>query len=250
MTGASARSVLITGASSGIGAALARRMAGPGTSLLLHARKSKEALAAVAAGAAAKGATVVEVLGDLAQEGVAEDLVKRATGAFGALDVVVANAGFPLFQSFAQGTAADIDYAFRGNLYYVFALAKAAQPWLSRSENGRLVAVGSFTAHVFRTDMQQFPMSAASKGAVETAVRSLAIALAPDRITVNCVVPGHIAKDKAEVRTPEQVATIERQVPLGRLGRPDDVAAVIEFLASPAASYVTGQAIHVNGGLI
>ena len=194
---------------------------------------------------------VQTVLGDLAEEGVAAGLVERVEKDFEALDIAVANAGFPLFQSFAEGSAADVDYAFRGNLYYLFELARAAQPMLARSGAGRLIAVGSFTAHLFRTDMQQFPMSAASKGAVETAVRSLAIAFAPDRITVNCVVPGHIAKDAGrEGRSPEMVAAIEENVPLGRLGTPDDVAATIEFLAGPGASYITGQAIHVNGGLV
>ena len=106
------RSILLTGAASGIGAATARRAARPGTRLLLHTRQSADLLENVASEARERGAAVETALGDLAEEGVAADLVQRAAGAFGSLDIVVANAGFPLFQSFAEGSAADED-AFR-----------------------------------------------------------------------------------------------------------------------------------------
>lgn len=245
------RTILITGASSGIGAALARRISGPGTRMLLHARQSADALDRVAQACREEGAAVESALGDLGDGGLAASLVARCLEAFGGLDSLVANAGFPLFKSFAEGDAADIDYAFRANLFSLFELARAAQPALAASGAGRIVAVGSFTAHVFRPDMPQFPMSAASKGAVETAVRSLAVALAPDRITVNCVVPGYIAKDAGTGHAipAERMAEIAAQIPLGRIGTPAEVAAMIAFLIGPEAGYVTGQAIHVNGGL-
>lgn len=248
---APARVGLITGASSGIGAALARRLARPGASLLLHARKSRTALEAVAAEARDAGAKVKISLGDLARKGVAEALIDETTGHFGGLDVVVANAGFPIAKTFDEVTDVDLDYALAGNTMSFLALARAARAWLSRSEAGRLIAVGSFTAHVFRPGMPQFPASVISKGALETAVRSLALTFASDGITVNCVVPGYIAKD-AGIQgsiSREKLVEIVKQIPLARLGRPDEVAAMIAFLASEDAAYTTGQIIHVNGGL-
>lgn len=246
------KTILITGASSGIGAAFARRVAAPGVSLFLHARRSKDMLANVRRDVEAKGARVELALGDLAEPEVSEQLVSDCERAFGRLDGLIANAGFPLLKSFAEGSAADIDYAFRGNLFSFFALARAGQSLLRESGKGRIVAVGSFTAHVFRTDMPQFPMSAASKGALETAVRSLALDFAPDGVTVNCVVPGYIEKDKGtgDGLSPERLRELQALIPVGRIGRPDDVAAMIEFLVGDEASYVTGQSLHVNGGLI
>ncbi len=244
--------VLITGASSGIGAALARRLAAPGVSLLLHARQSRDALEDVAGEARAKGARTATALGELAEGEVAGHLVDAARDAFGRLDHLVANAGFPIFKSLEEMGEADVDYAFRGNVMSFLALAQAARPLLVESPCGRIVAVGSFTAHLFRTDLPQFPASAASKGALVTAVRSLALALAAHKVTVNCVVPGLIAKDSAtsDNLSEAKLAEAVQRVPLARLGQPDDVAAVIAFLLSEEAGYVTGQAIHVNGGLV
>src|SRR5690606_2532354 len=155
-----------TGSSSGIGAALARRRAQPGVGFVLHARHSGEALERVAAELRAKGAEAVTLLGDLADPATPLALVELAKTTYGRLNILVANAGFPLLKSFEEGTEADIEYAFRGNPFSLFALARAARPLINQQPNGRIVALGSYTAHVFRNDMPLFPMSAASKGAV------------------------------------------------------------------------------------
>lgn len=243
---------LITGASSGIGAALALRLAGQCRGLVLHARSAGEQLEEVARRVRAAGTTVVTQLGDLVDEAVAKQLVELARGTFGRLDALVANAGFPILKSFADGELSDIDYAFRCNVYSFFTLVREARPLLEASDRGRVVALGSFTSHVFRTDLHQFPLSAASKGALEVAVRSLAVVLAPAGVTVNCVVPGYIEKD-AGTKDGVSDAELERsrsRIPLGRTGLPTEVAATIEFLLSKDAGYITGQSLHVNGGLI
>lgn len=246
------RAIVITGASSGIGAATARLLAGQVEALFLHARSSGDKLESVAEEVRVAGTEVVTSLGDLTLSGTASSLVEMCHDAFGTVDGLVANAGFPVMKSIEDGTLEDLEHAFRGNLFSFFELARAARPFLRHSETPRIVAVGSFTAHVFRTDLRQFPVSAASKGALETAVRSLAVAFAPEGITVNCVVPGFIAKEEGTrdgLDDAEQAATRAR-IPIGRLGDPRDVAAMISFLVSPDAGYVTGQCIHVNGGLI
>ncbi len=248
MTGSA---TIITGAASGIGAALARRLAGSGARLTLHTRHAVDRLEAVAQTARDSGAEVVTVTGDLAESETAGAIVAAHQDAFGALDHLVANAGFPLLKSLDEMTAEDIAYAFAGNSASFFALAQAARPMLQASDAGRVVALGSFTSHIFRTDMPQFPASAASKGAIEVAVKSLSLAFGSDGITVNCVVPGYIEKDKgtADGLDPETLARTTAKIPLGRLGKPDDVAGTIEFLLGPDARYITGQMIHVDGGL-
>jgi 3-oxoacyl-[acyl-carrier protein] reductase len=129
-------------------------------------------------------------------------------------------------------------------------LARAALPALR--EQGRVVAISSFVAHVFRTDVPTFPASAAAKAGVEALVRALAVEAAARGITVNAVSPGYIRKDPGAHASlsPAQWEAVTAKVPLRRLGTPEDVAAMAAFLASPEAGYVTGQVVHVNGGLI
>ncbi len=246
---------LVTGSSSGIGAALCRRLAvslGETLNLAVHARHNRDGAERVADEIRRSGGRAEVLLGDISEAGVAEHLIDETVERFGRLDALVANAGFPILKSLDEGTRDDLDYAFRGNLFSFFELLRAARPHLAATENPRVVAVGSFTAHVFRTDMRSFPMSAAAKGGLETMVRSLAAELAPAGITVNCVVPGFIEKDPGtgDGLSRQELNAMAERIPLGRIGRSEEVAAAIEFLLSPNAGYITGQALHVNGGLI
>jgi 3-oxoacyl-[acyl-carrier protein] reductase len=247
--------VLVTGSSSGIGAAVCRRLAQGNTAntgIVVHARRNLAGAESVAAELETAGAQAEVVLGDIANPGEAERLVDATVSRFGRLDALVANAGFPIAKSLDEGTRDDLDYAFRGNLFSFYELVRASRKYLTAADRGRVVAVGSFTAHLFRTDMRSFPMSSASKGALETMARGLAAELAPQNITVNCVVPGYIEKDPGTrtALSKDELKAVADRIPLGRIGRADEVAATIEFLLSPGAAYITGQAIHVNGGLI
>lgn len=244
------RRVLVTGAASGIGAATARALAGPGVALALHTRRNAEGLARVADEVRAKGGVAHVFLGDLATAEAPERLVAEAEAALGGLDVLVSNAGFadrtPVSALTDAGFAASLDAILWGFLR----LARAARPKLEAGTAPRLVAVSSFVAHMFRNDATVFPASAAAKAGVEALVRALAIEWAP-RITVNAVAPGYTQKDPGAhaAMTPAQWEATVARIPLGRLGTPADVADAIAWLASPGASYVTGQVVHVNGGI-
>ena len=245
------RVVLITGAASGVGAALARRIAGPETALVLHTRANRAGLDAVAAAARAAGADVRLALGDLAEPETARASIEEAAQGFGRLDGLVHAAGFALNKAFGELEQHELEHSTAVIRDAFFRLATHALPLLPSSSRGRIVAVSSFVAHEFRLGGVVFAASAAAKAGLEALVKSLAAQLAGQGITVNAVVPGFIRKDPGAnmALDPATTARALAKVPLGRLGLPDEIAATIAFLLSADAGYITGQCIHVDGGL-
>lgn len=247
------RVVLITGAGSGIGAALARRLAAPGVALMLHARgadaEARERLEAVSVRCADAGAECATHFGDLAERDVARGLIEAAATRFGALDQMVSNAGHAQRQRVDTLDRESLEHAFAAMPGALAALVAHGSPWLERSGRGRIVAVSSFVAHRYRADMP-FAATAAAKAAVESLARTAAAELAPHGVTVNCVAPGYTAKDRGP--SPENAPVWQRAAeatPLGRVAEPADIAALIAFLLSDEARHITGQTIHIDGGL-
>lgn len=251
MTAEMKRTYLITGAASGIGRAAAAQLAGPGIGLVLHTGSNQTGLEAIAEAARAAGAVVATTLGDIAAKETAEQAVALAADHFGRLDAVIAVAGHARRGGIMELPESEFGRAIDESAVALMRLARAARPLLTASDAGRIVATSSFVAHALRTDLQPFAATAASRSALETTVRLMAHEFAPDGITVNAVAPGLIRKDegKGGKLSPEAIARMEAIIPLSRRGLPEEVAAVIAFLASTAASYVTGQIWHVNGGL-
>ena len=246
------RTALITGAASGIGAAIARALAGPGTALALATRANRAGLEATEAAARGAGAATLALMGDLADPATAGALVAATIARFGRLDVLVSNAGAADRTPLADLSDVALTRALETTVGAFARLVRAALPHLRAGNRPRIVAVSSFVARAARPDLPRFAATAAAKAGLEALVRTLALDCAADGIAVNAVVPGFIAKDAgvAAALDPAARARQAEAIPAGRLGRPEEVAAAVAFLAAPTTAGITGVLLAVDGGLL
>ncbi len=253
MTGA--RVTLITGASSGIGSATARRLAAPGEALLLTARGGVDggkvaALEAVAEEARGAGAEVAIKVADLAEPGAAAALVDATLARFGRLDRIVSNAGFAVSGTLNETPEEKYESSMQVIFRTFLDLVRAAEPALTAAPAGRIVNVSSFVVDQVPGG-RAFPATAAAKGAADALARTLAVEFAPNGITVNSVAPGFTEKESHGHSALSQAAwdAAAALTPDGRLAKPADVAAAIAFFLSDEAAHITGQCLRVDGGL-
>lgn len=240
---------LVTGAARGIGAEIARHLAARGATVLVNYSKSESAAQSVVADITAAGGQAKLLKGDVSDPAHVKDLFKAIDKEHGGkIDILVNNAGTYLTGPIADFAEADFDKTFAVNVKSVFLVTKGA---LSRlPDGGRIINIGSIVS-----EAAPFPgvsVYAASKFAVAGLTRGWARDLAPRKITVNTVQPGPIDTDMNPADESKNPAAgfIKNLVPLGRYGTVQDIAAAVGYLASPAASFVTGTSITVDGGVL
>jgi 3-oxoacyl-[acyl-carrier protein] reductase len=236
---------LVTGASRGIGEAIARRLASEGATVLAAARTA-EALARVVSEIEAAGGRATAVALDLADPGSIEAAVKTALAAHGEIHVLVNNAGVTEDNLMLRMGREAWDRVLGTNLTGVFLLTQAVVKGMVRKRYGRIVNVTSVVGLMGNAGQVNY---AASKAGLVGLTKSVARELASRNITCNAVAPGFIATAMTDKMSDEAKSKLTGQIPLGRLGTPDDVAAAVAYLASEEAAYVTGTVVNVSGGL-
>jgi 3-oxoacyl-[acyl-carrier protein] reductase len=235
---------LVTGASRGIGAAIALELAARGFKVVGTATTADGAARitqALAAHAGCRGAAL-----DVNDAKAAEALVEAIAKEHGGLHVLVNNAGITRDQLAMRMKDEDWDAVTDTNLKAVFRMSRAVMRTMMKQRYGRIVNITSVVGASGNAGQANY---AAAKAGVAGMTRALARELGSRAITVNCVAPGFIETDMTAALPEDQQKVLLGQIPLGHLGKPADIAQVVAFLASPQAGYVTGQEIHVNGGM-
>ncbi|WP_186417553.1 3-oxoacyl-[acyl-carrier-protein] reductase [Bosea sp. CS1GBMeth4] len=236
------RKALVTGATGGLGGAIARRLHAQGATVALSGTRV-EALEALAK---ELGERVEVTPCDLSDRDSVEALVPAAEAKLGGLDILVNNAGVTRDNLFMRLKDEDWDLVLAVNLTAAFRLSRAAVKTMMRRRHGRIVSIGSVVGTSGNPGQGNY---AASKAGLIGMSKSLAAEVASRNITVNVVAPGFIESPMTDVLNEKQREGILADVPMGRLGQGADVAAAVAYLASDEAGYITGQTLHVNGGM-
>ncbi|MFY9480044.1 MAG: 3-oxoacyl-ACP reductase FabG [Aquabacterium sp.] len=239
-----AQIALVTGASRGIGQAIARTLAQRGFTVIGTATSENGAqgITEALSGFAGSRGVVLNVTDAAASEALIDSIVKE----FGGLHVLVNNAGITRDTLAMRMKDEDFEAVIDTNLKSVFRLSRAVMRPMMKQRQGRIINITSVVGAAGNPGQANY---VASKAGVAGMTRALARELGSRNITVNCVAPGFIDTDMTRALSEEQHAALKTQIPLGRLGQPQDIAEAVAFLASPAAAYITGSEIHVNGGM-
>jgi 3-oxoacyl-[acyl-carrier protein] reductase len=248
------KAALVTGASRNIGRAIALAFAAEGADLVLNTRANADELEAVAAECRKAGVRVVSALADIADASAVSSMVERAIAELGGIDVLVCNAAIRPHRSIEETSLEEWHRVMAVDLHSAFYLSRAVVPSMKQRGGGSIIALGGQSSITGRPNTAAVT---AAKSGLLGLVRALAAELGPSGIRVNMVVPGFIDTERRyadwypEFRerppgAPEQL----KDIPLRRLGRPEDIAQACVFLAGEASAYVTGDTLHVMGGRV
>ena len=247
---------LVTGASSGIGAGVAKALGAAGAAVVVNYSRSAAAAEEIAADIRAAGADAIALQADVSDEAEVRDMFAKAIARLGTIDILINNAGLQQDAPFTEMSLAQWNRVIGVNLSGMFLCAReAAREMIRRGvrtdvsrATGKIICISSVHEVIPWAGHVNY---AASKGGVKLLMQSLAQELAPHRIRVNSVAPGAIQTpiNRAAWETPEALASLLRLIPYGRIGQPDDIGRVVAWLASDEADYIHGQTIFVDGGM-
>lgn len=237
---------LVTGASRGIGAAIAQELGKQGATVIGTATsiKGAEQITQALQAQQINGAGMALDVNDAAQ---IEQLLKTISEQFGDVSILVNNAGITRDTLLMRMKDEDWDAVMNTNLKSVFRMSQAVIRPMMKARGGRIISISSVVGHMGNAGQTNY---AAAKAGMTGFTKSLAAELGSRGITVNCVAPGFIDTDMTRELPEEQRQALLQHIPLGRLGQAAEIAAVVAFLASPAAAYITGETVHVNGGML
>jgi 3-oxoacyl-[acyl-carrier protein] reductase len=235
------KTALVTGASGGIGAAIAKTLAAAGARVAISGTNMEKLNALKNE---LKDAVIVPA--DLSNAEAVAALVDTAEKELGQLDILVNNAGLTRDTLAIRMKDEDWDAVLNVNLKAAFVLSRAALKGMMKRRNGRIISISSIVGTTGNPGQANY---AASKAGLVGMTKAMAAEVAPRGVTLNCVAPGFIATNMTDALNEDQKNTINAKIPAGRMGMPEDIAAAVLYLASEEAAYVTGQTIHVNGGM-
>ncbi|GHU85121.1 3-oxoacyl-ACP reductase [Clostridia bacterium] len=238
------RVVLVTGASRGIGHAIAKRFCEAGDNVVINYNKTEKPAVELAQKFPNSS---LAIRADVSKFDQVETMVDLAQRNFGPINIVVNNAGVALWQLFTEADETEFDRLFSVNVKGVFNVCKATVPQMIKCKTGKIVNISSVWGLVGASCEVLY---SASKAAVIGFSKALAKELGPSNITVNCVAPGIIDTDMNGKITKETVEKLKQNTPLARLGKTDEIADAVFFLASDSANYITGQVLGVDGGFV
>lgn len=238
---------IITGSNRGIGRGIASRFALEGANVVINGR-DEEAINTTVSSLKESGATCIGVSADVSVKEQVKRLFNETTNTFGTVDILVNNAGLAnIRRHFLEMNQELWDRIIACNLKSVYLCSAQAAHIMAKQEQGTIINISSFAAERSHRNMVAYD---ASKGAIEAATRAMALDLAPLNIRVNAIGPGAIKVASWGEMTEDEIKELEKNTPLGRLGKPEDVAGVAAFLSSDDASYITGQVFYVDGGVL
>lgn len=241
------KTAVITGASGGIGSAIAAKLASDGYNTVLNYNKSKSKAEKLCEHLVSQGFNAVMFKADVSLPEEADALIAFAVKEFGGADILVNNAGIAQQKLFTDITDEDYDRMFNSNVRSVFNCCRAALPYMIHNKWGRIVNISSMWGVCGASCEVHY---SASKAAVIGLTKALAREAGPSGITVNCIAPGLIDTPMNSALSKETIESLCEETPAGRIGTPDDIASAVSFFVSDGASFTTGQVLTVDGGFI